>query len=279
MAIAAPTEVEIPQWDPSVRDASEDYDIDNMEVNFNTSFRGEATIVVTFTPSIYKEFVCTIEHSHTVSADENMIEVALEDATPEVMRGIDYIIGVSIKSSTDQSPFAYQEDTVEIPFPFASSTVFGFYGGVTIRANRISDKVFSTGELEYTGTWFSFPKITLSGPFNFCKILNTGTMAVIEIEEVVEEGHIRILETDPRKEQFGLWGGEDADNLRNTTHGLLPASDIRNFTFPPSNLLVRPLSLQVYFYGREQRDGSGNFEMGVSKTKMEVEYGIRYWGI
>lgn len=51
--------------------------------------------------------------------------------------------------------------------------------------------------INYPGTWYAYPKITLTGPYNFCTILNVQTGAQIVMSVPLITGQQRIISTTP----------------------------------------------------------------------------------
>jgi len=61
-----------------------------------------------------------------------------------------------------------------------------------------SSGVFINNEINYEGTWKSYPKITINGPYTTCTITNVATGAVIRLIEPILSTNTRIIDlTDP----------------------------------------------------------------------------------
>lgn len=225
---------------------------------FSSTLTSAARLHLLLTPSIYKDFSLIIDAASISSGNNqnNVINLQWSNTIfDSVMRGISY--GVSIRlyrSNSDVSEYVPVGIIVKRPF---DDTVTGDHlspgfsiSGIGIAPNRISDRIFSTDELEYPGTWRTYPRVVLTGQFNYCKLVNTATGAQVEMNSEVASNYIRVLETNPRHAQYGLYGGADEDSLEYTGMELTRLSNIRNFIFPSSNVLVRPMAIEAYFYNR-----------------------------
>lgn len=261
MALSAPTNItEVSNTATSFR------------ITFRSSLSAAGRLYLLLTPKVYKEFPVEINAAAVSSGNNRNNDVTLlwsNTIFGSVMRGITYDLSIALKTDDDMSP--YVPAGVELKRAFfltdmddAEAPGFSI-AAAELPVTRVSDTVFSTDEIEYIGNWASYPKIVLTGQFNYCKLVNTGTGAEVAMNSEVESGNIRVLETDPLKEQYGLWGGSSVDNLTNMEHELTDETNIRNFFFPASNVLTLPLAIESYFYNRD------------SMTNIDVEFAIRYY--
>ena len=253
-------------------------EVSNTSSSFRFTFRSTLStagnLYLLLTPKIYTDFDIELE-ANSISAGNNQHRDFTfqwsNSLFTDVMRGISYNLSIALKTASDSSAYVATGMTVKRPY-FATAINTADTPGFSITdaflpANRVSDQVFSTDELEYVGTWHSYPRITLTGKFNYCKLVNTGTGAQIGIDSVVESNHIRVVETDPLSKQYGLWGGADEDNLVNKSGELGSESNIRDFFIPASNVLPRPMAIEAYFYNRN------------SDTNVEISYPIKYFAL
>lgn len=244
----------------------------SFRITFRSSLSAAGRLYLLLTPKVYKEFPVEINAVAVSSGTNRNNDVTLlwsNAIFDSVMRGITYNLSIALKTDDDTS--TYVATGIELKRSFFATTMStadapGFsISAATLPETRVSDTVFSTDEIEYIGNWHSYPKITLTGQFNYCKLVNTGTGAQVGMDSEVESGHVRVLETDPLKEQYGLWGGSDVDNLTNRESELDDETNIRNFIIHASNMLPRPMAIESYFYNRD------------SMTNIAVEFAIRYY--
>ena len=246
-----------------------------MRVTLDATVSGTTFAVIRFTPKVYANFSLTVEErlASGDNPDNHSIDLTFSsDDFANLMRGVSYNLFIAVRRDDDgaQSQFVQHSSTVKIPFPILSvSTLSSAFSISTVSVPGLFmlDYIFSTDEIPYKGTSVSFPKIVLHGRFNYCKLVNTTTGAQIGIEGRVAPGQIRVLQTDPRHPQNGLYGGSDEENLSDKVEELTDESDISRFVLLPENLLVRPLAIEVYFFNRD------------SYTTFSLSYSTRYYGI
>ena len=260
MALAKPTNVT-----KTVDNAS------GITVQFRTTTTEAATAVVRFTPRIYKEFyVDYTESINTGSNTQRTFAMSWNTDLSKLMRGITYNVSVFLKSGITESSKATPGITTKKPFPTVTTGGHNSPGftisSITIPSNRVSEKVLSTDEIKYEGTWHAYPRITIEGPFNYCKVVNTATGVGIAINAAVAANEYRVIETDPRKSDWGIQGGTSLTNLSDKIGDLTEDSNIQKFYFPASNELTRPLALEAYFFNRN------------NNTTLSVEYYTRIYG-
>ena len=244
-------------------------------VSFRTTLSQQADLYLKLEPRVYSEFALEIDAANIPSGTNRNNALTFQWSNAifnNVIRGINYDVSLGLRTSTDRSAYTPGNFHVNRGFFFTSvgnHETPGFsVPGIEIGVNRTSDRVFSTGELEYKGTWHSYPKIVLTGQFNYCKLLNVATGAAIEMESQVSSGHVRVIQTDPTHTQYGLWGGANENSLEDKIGELIGFSDIRNFIIPAPNELVRPLAVEAYFFNRNNSTGltitypTSYFELG-----------------
>lgn len=73
----------------------------------------------------------------------------------------------------------------DLVFPITFPIVFGFTG------------VLFTSTVNYTGTWRSYPTITLTGPYTQAVLEQTTTGAIIQLTVPISAGEERVLTLDP----------------------------------------------------------------------------------
>lgn len=237
-----------------------------LTIGIPNSFSGDA--VVRFEPSFYKDHY--VEATYTLpsgTSGTRAFTLGWYTNLASLMGGISYNVYVAVKADTEMSKFVNSSSgMVKKPFPIVTASNRGQAGfsvpGLTdsIPANRISERVVSTGEIPYTGTYKAYPRITLTGRFSFAKLVNTATGAFIDITGNVTSGLLRVLDMDPRSAQKGLYGGTSIDNLTPKFSELGERSNTRNFILPPVSEVVRPLAIEAYFFHRDDN------------TRLEVEY-------
>ena len=251
-------------------------EVSNTDTSFRFTFRStlsaNARLYLLLTPKVYKEFTVEIDAAQVTSGNNQNNDVTLmwsNSIFDDVMRGISYDLSIGLQTTSDRSPYVDAGITLSRPF-FATdmddASAPGFsIANISIPANRVSDSVFSTGELEYIGTWHTYPRIVLTGKFNYCKIVNTGSGAQIAMTSEVAADTLRVLDTNPLSTQYGLWGGDDEDSLIDYSDELEREANIRDFIIPASNILRRPMAIEAYFYNRD------------SNTQLDVSYPVRYF--
>ena len=249
----------------------------NLISNTNTSFRftyqsnlpSAGRLYLFLTPRFYTEFTHELNGAAVASGNRNN-NVTFQWSNAifnNVMRGISYNLSIGLKTNDNSSAYVPTGIVVKRPFfQVSDEDITGFsIASISIPENRTSDSVFSTDEIEYIGSWHSYPKITLVGRFNYCKLVNTGSGAEIGIDTEVSSGHFRVIDTNPLSAQYSIYGGNSLSNLENVEHELTGESNIRDFIFPASNMLKRPLAIEAYFFNRN------------NTTRMDVSFPIRYY--
>ena len=244
----------------------------NITMNATVPASGTTKAVCRFTPTIYSSFVFTVDSDSSLLHSNNpthSFSLLYNNFPSAFMRGISYNLDIALKTDgVINTDFAsYGSNPVKVNIRRVVGTRPFSIGTVAIPSNRIGESIFSTDQIEYPGTWTSFPRITLTGRFNYCRLVNTATGASVGMEGTVASGEYRVLETDVRKDDYGWYGGADLDDLEDRIYELEDDSDIRNFVLRPQNELVRPMAIEVYVF---HRDGS---------TSCRVEYPVRYYGL
>ena len=248
----------------------------NLSVSYRTTLSTAANLRLRFTPIVYTDFQIIVNTGQSVAAGtnrNNTFTTTWENALlSSLMRGISYNIGVSVYTANDTSPYRTPSTIVKKPFLIvnsarASNAGFSATDAITIPTNRLNEMIFSTDEINYEGTWHTFPKITLTGRFNFCKLVNPVTGAYIEINDTVPSGEKRILETNPLNVNYGFYKLDSDGKAENLIHKLTEDSNLTNFIFPAANELIRPLAVEAYFFHRD------------NSTRVDVSFPVRYYGI
>ena len=244
----------------------------NITMNATVPTSGTTKAVCRFTPTIYSNFAISLDGDPSLLHTQNpthSFSLLYNNFPSAFLRGISYNLDIALKTdgviSTDFASYGSNPVKVNL-VRVVGSRPFSI-GTVIIPSNRIGEAIFSTDQIEYPGTWASFPRVTLTGRFNYCRLVNTATGASVGMAGEVASGEYRVLETDVRKGDYGWYGGTDLDDLEDRIYELEDDSDIRNFVLRPQNELVRPMAIEVYVY---HRDGS---------TSCRVEYPVRYYGL
>lgn len=261
MALSSPT---------NIRETSRDGT--DIRLSLRTTSSTAPTLVMTFVPVVYRHFSVVVEQDLTAGTNQgHSLTLEWDDELEGLQRGITYELHMSIQTASDKSPTVDSGITVLRPFPIVTSTNRlspGFSASSQdIPDIRVSDQIFSTDELAYTGTWHTYPRIVLKGRFNYCKMVNTATGTALEIDAIVASNHVRVIETNPRSGQYGLYGGETLNDLEHLPGDLGDVTDIRNFFIPARNMLTRPAAIEVYFFHRD------------SNTAVTVSYPDVYYAL
>ena len=234
-------------------------------------------VLIRLTPEIYSDFVV----SGVIDVDSD-IDSGGRDGTFGVseltlvpfMFGINYRIEAAFRNSSGDSEYvsAPSGTFANFPFPVVTSAnrsnpelaIDSIVNAVP--PNRIGERFYSTGEIDYTGSWRAFPKITLTGSFSFAKIINTATGAFIDLLGNVRGGEYRVIELNQRLPNWGIYGGESLSSLSSRTSEMSEVTNLRDFYFPTKNNMIRPLSIQAYFYRR------------TNSTSAVIEFNNRFIG-
>ena len=232
---------------------------------------GSVTFIFRFTPRVYSNFY--VEATKTATVENNSpytYQLAWATDLSEMLSGIAYNLSVAARMGNETS--SYASTTINNTKPFPTVTLLnnetpGFSAGtVNVLDNRIGEKIFSTGEIPYEGTWRSYPKITIRGRYSYCIIMNTSTGAFVELTGLVQNGHRRVIDVNPRSTQWGVYGGTSEENLTNRISELSERSNLRDFIFPAPNELERPLAIEAYMFHRD------------NNTSISVQYNTKMYG-
>ena len=133
----------------------------------------------------------------------------------------------------------------------------------------------TTGDLDYQGSWHSFPDITLEGPYGSATVLNTGTNVGFSFITGLEDtkgfgAGANDREKQERRiyfdEEYHRWNVTDQNGV-NKRHELEINSDLINFAILPKNLIDREQKIDIILTGVNDN------------TRAKIEYQTRYWGI
>lgn len=154
-----------------------------------------------------------------------------------------YAISVTPEPSSD----------VDLVFPIEFPIEFGLDG-----------LAFITDDLAYEGTWRSYPKITLVGPYSSATLENTATGIAFQLGVAISEGESRIIELS--EEGFSIVD----QNGTSKFNELVSGANLVGFNIRPASELA---------VGTEQtlKTILVNGSEGISSTT--YEYHNRYWGI
>ena len=120
------------------------------------------------------------------------------------------------KSPSISNDLVATEDT-QLVFPITFPITFGIAG-----------VAFTTGDLNYQGSWKSYPKITLTGPYTTATLRLINTDISIQLLSAIVIGQKRILDTDPSRISL-------VDELGNSRFNELSLpSNILDFFIPAS---------------------------------------------
>lgn len=125
-----------------------------------------------------------------------------------------------------------------------------------------SGTVFSTGDLNYQGTWRAYPKITITGGFSQATITNTGTNIELILINNIGDGDQRIIEFNPDIGRSIV----DASGV-NKLSDLSVNSNMVDFYIAPSSEITTTQKINVTLTGIT---GSSN---------VSIQYYTRYYGI
>ena len=121
---------------------------------------------------------------------------------------------------------------------------------------------FTTNDIEYKGSWHTYPKITLTGPYSGVIITNTGTGASFSLVVGVPSGSTRTIEYDVNNLAWSIKDENGNDRFYESS----PDSNFVNFNIQPSNLIKGRQIISVRFTGI------------ASTTKAVVEYYVAEFG-
>lgn len=127
--------------------------------------------------------------SITVRADPGMVFPSVEASNNNwaLEEGVDFIAFDPVFRATGLTENSMSAATqTELVFPITFPISFGTSG-----------EVFSTGTITYTGTWKSYPTITLTGPYTRAVITNQQTGVVIFMSVAIAAGEQRIITLTP----------------------------------------------------------------------------------
>lgn len=127
--------------------------------------------------------------SITVRADPGMVFPSVEASNNNwaLEEGVDFIAFDPVFRATELTENSMAAATqTELVFPITFPISFGTSG-----------EVFSTGTITYTGTWKSYPTITLTGPYTRAVITNQQTGVVIFMSVAIAAGEQRIITLTP----------------------------------------------------------------------------------
>lgn len=138
-------------------------------------------------------------------------------------------------------------ESEDLVFPFEFPFVFGSGGG---QVNQT---------ISYVGTWRSYPRITITGPYNTCSLTNKQNDANITLIQAISSGEKRIIDlTDP------IEGFTVKDLLGQNKMGDVNLSP--NFT-------------QFYFVPNATNGIDAILNGSSGSSKVEIEYYTKYLGI
>ena len=121
---------------------------------------------------------------------------------------------------------------------------------------------FTTNDIEYKGSWHTYPKITLTGPYSGVTIANTGTGAKFSLVVGIPSGAKRIIAYDIDNLAWSIKDENGMDKFYESS----PDSNFVNFNIQPTNLIKGRQIIAVRFTGIS------------SATKAVVEYYVAEFG-
>lgn len=123
---------------------------------------------------------------------------------------------------------------------------------------------FVTDDLAYEGTWRSYPKITLVGPYSSATLENTATGITFQLGVSIDEGESRIITLS--EEGFSI---VDQDGISRFNE-LVSGANLVGFNIRPSSELPADTEQTL-------KTTLVNGSEGISSVT--YEYNTRYWGI
>jgi hypothetical protein len=140
---------------------------------------------------------------------------------------------------------------VQLVFPITFPISFG-----------TSDEQFTSGVVNYSGTWVEYPIITLTGPYNSATITNQATGVSIFMSVPIAAGETRIIDLTPGQQSITDGSGD------NKFSDLGPGSNLVNFNLRPDPEVADGLQeITVTMPG------------GASDSGATLTYRQRYFGI
>lgn len=153
-----------------------------------------------------------------------------------------------IESTGDLVPTV--DDSLVFPFSFDGSTgmLFGI-GGARVNQN-----------ITYNGTWRTYPKITINGPYNTCTITNQQNGAYIYLINPITSSETRVIDLTSPIDGFSIVDSSNVSKI----HELNLGSSLTDFFFSP-----------------DQNNGVTVNLLGGNTTdsRVKVEYYEKYLGI
>lgn len=125
-----------------------------------------------------------------------------------------------------------------------------------------SGTLYTTGDLAYSGTWRTYPKITINGAYSQATITNTGTGIELQLINSISSGEQRVIEFDP---EIGR-GVVDGSGL-NKMSDLSISSNLVDFYIVPWSELTSTQKIEVSLTSTN------------GTSSVSVEYYTRYYGI
>lgn len=122
---------------------------------------------------------------------------------------------------------------------------------------------FDSGAFAYSGTWETFPRFTLTGPYNGAVIYHAGLEVTIYLSVPIGVGEQRILTLTPGAQSLVDGNGD------NKFGELGPGSDLVNFRIAPEPEISGGINeIQVTFNGGV-----------VGQSAVTIDFNTRYFGI
>lgn len=139
----------------------------------------------------------------------------------------------------------------DLVFPITFPIVFG-----------VSGVLFTTGLFSYAGTWKTYPKITLTGPYTRATITNVTTGVVISMNVAIGAGEQRIITLTPGNQSI-----VDASGV-NRFSELGPGSNLIDFNIRPHPEVANG-----------QQEIRAEFTDGTGASAFRLAYNARYFAI
>lgn len=141
--------------------------------------------------------------------------------------------------------------TVDLVFPITFPIMFGPSG-----------YALATGVINYTGTWKSYPVITITGPYTTAYFTNLQTNVSIGLTVAIGAGAQRIIDLTPGSQSITDASGN------NRFSDLAPFSDLINFNLRPDPEVANG-----------QQEILASLFGGTSDSAVLFDYENRYFGI
>lgn len=100
---------------------------------------------------------------------------------------------------------------------------------------------FETGNLNYNGSWHTYPKITIMGPYSGARILNKGTGVAFSLPVGIPSGQTRIISYDIGSFSWSITDADGNDKFYESE----PNSPFVKFSIQPRNLIKNRQSISV----------------------------------